>query len=181
VTAADLGGAVADTAALAGIEACVPALRRYAWGLLRHREDADDLVHDCLERALGKLHTRHDGADLRPWLFTIMHNLFISQYRRRKVRPITETLDESHEAIFSTQASQEDVLLWRDMLRALAMLPEDQRSVVLLISVEDLSYAETATVLGVPVGTVMSRLARGRERLREYTGTDARPALRRVK
>ena len=110
-----------------------------------------------------------------------MHNLFISQHRRRKVRPITETLDESHEAAFSTHASQEDVLLWRDMLRALAMLPEDQRSVVLLISVEDLSYAETAAVLGVPVGTVMSRLARGRERLREYTGAEARPALRRVK
>jgi len=72
-------------------------------------------------------------------------------------------------------------LLWRDMLRALERLPEEQRSVVLLVSVEDLSYAEAAAVLGIPIGTVMSRLARGRERLREYTGTEPRPTLRRVK
>jgi RNA polymerase sigma-70 factor (ECF subfamily) len=166
---------------LARIEDCIPALRRYAWALLRNRDDADDLVHDCLVRALDKLHTRRDDADVRAWLFTIMHNLFVSQHRRRKSRPIAEPLDESHDSAFSQRAEQEDRLLWRDMLRGLARLPEEQRSVVLLVSVEDLSYAETAEVLGVPIGTVMSRLARGREKLRTFTDAEARPPLRRVK
>ena len=163
------------------IEQCIPALRRYAWTLFRHRDAADDLVHDCLVRALDKLHTRRDDADVRAWLFTIMHNLFVSQHRRRRSRPMTEPLDDDHEVAASLRPTQEDGLLWRDMLRGLDRLPAEQRSVVLLISVEDLSYAETAAVLGVPIGTVMSRLARGRERLREYTDSDARPALRRVK
>ncbi len=166
---------------LARIEACIPALRRYAWSLLRNREDADDLVHDCLARALDKLHTRRDDADVRAWLFTILHNLFVSQHRRRRTRAGTIPLEEEHANAASRPATQEDQLLWRDMLRALERLPEEQRSVVLLISVEDLSYAETAAVLGIPIGTVMSRLARGRERLREYTGTEPRPTLRRVK
>ncbi|MGE0418128.1 MAG: sigma-70 family RNA polymerase sigma factor [Acetobacteraceae bacterium] len=166
---------------MARIETCIPALRRYAWALMRHRDDADDLVHDCLARALAKLHTRRDDADVRAWLFTILHNLFISQMRRRKVRPMLEPLDTDHEAAASLRPHQEDALLWRDMLRGLELLPPEQRAVVLLIAVEDLSYAETAAVLGVPIGTVMSRLARGRERLREYTDTETRPALRRVK
>jgi RNA polymerase sigma-70 factor (ECF subfamily) len=163
------------------IEDCIPALRRYAWTLMRNRDDADDLVHDCLLRALDKLHTRRGDADIRPWLFTIMHNLFVSQHRRRKARPVAEPLDESHEASASLRADQEDRLHWRDLLRGLARLPEEQRSVVLLVSVEDLSYAETAEVLGVPIGTVMSRLARGREKLRIFTDSEARSPLRRVK
>jgi RNA polymerase sigma-70 factor (ECF subfamily) len=163
------------------IEHCIPALRRYAWALMRHRDDADDLVHDCIARALAKLHTRRDDADVRAWLFTILHNLFISQARRRRARPMVESLDDDHEIAASLRPHQEDGLLWRDMLRGLDLLPPEQRAVVLLVSVEDLSYAETAAVLGVPIGTVMSRLARGRERLREYTDSETRPALRRVK
>ncbi len=166
---------------LARIEACIPALRRYAAALLRSREEADDLVHDCLVRALDKLHTRRDEADVRAWLFTIMHNLFISQIRRRRARPVAEPLEDRHEAAASLHPAQEDGLHWRDLLRGLDRLPKDQRSVILLVSVEDLSYAEAAAVLRVPVGTVMSRLARGRERLREYTDAEPRPALRRVK
>ncbi len=166
---------------LARVEACIPALRRYAWSLMRNRDDADDLVHDCLVRALDKLHTRRDDADVRAWLFTILHNLFVSHHRRQKTRAGTVPLDEDHESAATIPATQEDRLLWRDMLRGLERLPEEQRSVVLLVSVEDLSYAETAAVLGIPIGTVMSRLARGREKLREYTGTEARPTLRRVK
>jgi RNA polymerase sigma-70 factor (ECF subfamily) len=166
---------------LARIEACIPALRRYAWTLLRHRADADDLVHDCLVRALDKLHTRRDDADVRAWLFTILHNQFVSLHRRRRTRAGTIPLEEEHANIAALPATQEDSLLWRDLLRGLERLPEEQRSVVLLVSVEDLSYAETAAVLGVPIGTVMSRLARGREKLREYTGADPRPTLRRVK
>ena len=168
---------------LTRIEGCIPALRRYATALLRNREDADDLVHDCLVRALDKLHTRRDDADVRAWLFAIMHNLFISQLRRAKARPAGEPLDESHEAAVSMRPDQESGLHWRDMIRALNRLPVEQRTVVLLVSVEDLSYAEAASVLGIPIGTVMSRLARGRERLRQLTdsGDEIRPALRRVK
>ncbi len=167
---------------LTRIEACIPALRRYATALLRNRDDADDLVHDCLVRALDKLHTRRDDADVRPWLFAILHNLFISQLRRAKARPAGEPLDESHEAALSLRPEQESSLQWRDLVRGLNQLPVEQRAVILLISVEDLSYAEAATVLGIPIGTVMSRLARGRERLRQMTeGEEVRPALRRVK
>jgi RNA polymerase sigma factor (sigma-70 family) len=167
---------------LTRIEACIPALRRYAAALLRDREDADDLVHDCLVRALDKLHTRRDDADVRAWLFAIMHNLFVSQLRRAKARPAGEPLDEAHEAAMSMRPDQENSLHWRDLLRALNRLPVDQRSVILLVSVEDLSYAEVANVLGIPIGTVMSRLARGRERLRQMAEEEEfRPVLRRVK
>jgi RNA polymerase sigma-70 factor, ECF subfamily len=167
---------------LSQIEGCIPSLRRYAAALLRNREDADDLVHDCLVRALDKLHTRRDEADVRAWLFAIMHNLFISQLRRARSRPAGEPLDEAHEVAMSIRPDQENRLQWRDLLRGLDELPVEQRTVILLVSVEDLSYAEAAQVLDIPIGTVMSRLARGRERLRLLTdGEDARPALRRVK
>jgi RNA polymerase sigma-70 factor, ECF subfamily len=176
------GCRVTVSGVLTRIEACIPALRRYAAALLRNREDADDLVHDCLVRALDKLHTRRDDADVRAWLFAIMHNLFISRLRRAKARPVGPSLDETHEAAMSTHGDQESSLKWRDVLRGLNQLPVEQRSVILLVSVEDLSYAEAARVLDIPVGTVMSRLARGRERLRQLTDEgELRPALRRVK
>ena len=163
------------------IEDCIPALRRYALALVRDRDRADDLVHDCLVLAIGKQHTRREDTDLRAWMFTILHNVFVSQRRRQNIRPDATYLDDTTAQAVGHRANQEDRLLWRDMLRALAQLPEEQRIVVLLVSVEDLSYAETATVVGVPIGTVMSRLARGREKLRQLTGSEARPALRRVK
>ena len=173
---------MAVTGVLSHMEACIPALRRYATALLRNREEADDLVHDCLVRALDKLHTRRDDADVRAWLFAIMHNLFISQLRRQKSRPAGEPIDESHEATLALRPDQEASLHFRDLVDALNRLPVEQRSVLLLVAVEDLSYAEAASVLGVPIGTVMSRLARGREKLRQMTqGDDARPVLRRVK
>jgi len=165
---------------LSDMEACIPALRRYASSLLRSRQDADDLVHDCLVRALERLHTRREDVQIRVWLFAIMHNLFISQVRRAQVRRRVEPLGEHTELEAGLRASQEDRLHWRDLVRALNSLPEEQRSVVLLVTVEDLSYAEVAHALGIPIGTVMSRLARGRERLRQLVGNEARPALRRV-
>jgi RNA polymerase sigma-70 factor (ECF subfamily) len=151
------------------IEVCIPALRRYAAALLRNRQDADDLVQDCLVRALDKRHTKRDGADVRPWLFAIMHNVFINGLRRAKARPAGEPMDETHETAMSMHGNQESNLDWRDTLRALNQLPVEQRTIILLVSVEDLSYAEAAHVLDIPVGTVMSRLARGRERLRQLT------------
>ncbi len=154
---------------LTRIEACIPALRRYAAALSHNRQDADDLVQDCLVRALDKLHTRRDDADLRAWLFTIMHNVFLSELRRAKVRPTGEPIVETHESAIRMHGNQESNLdLW-DVLRGLKQLPIEQRTIILLVSVEDLSYAEAAHVLGIPVGTVMSRLARGRERLRQLT------------
>ena len=151
------------------IEACIPALRRYAVALLRNRQDADDLVQDCLVRALDKLHTWRDDADVRPWLFAIMHNVFIYELRRAKARPTGVPMDETHETAMSMHGNQESNLEWRDTLRALNQLPVEQRTIILLVSVEDLSYAEAAHVLDIPIGTVMSRLARGRERLRQLT------------
>jgi RNA polymerase sigma-70 factor (ECF subfamily) len=165
---------------LSEIEVCIPALRRYAFALVRNPQEADDLVHDCLVRALERLHTRRKEFAMRSWLLTIMHNLFISQLRKAKVRRRVEPLDEDSAAELGVRATQEDRLQWRDLLRGLDSLPEGQRNVVLLVSVENLSYAEVASVLGIPIGTVMSRLARGRERLRYFTGHEARPALRRV-
>jgi len=154
---------------LTRIEACIPALPRYAAALLRNRQDADDLVQDSLVRALDKLHTMRDDADVRAWLFTIMHSVFLSTLRRDKVRPTGEPIDETHESAMCIHGNQESNLDWRDVLRVLNQLPIEQRTVILLVSVEDLSYAEAAHVLGIPIGTVMSRLARGRERLRQLT------------
>jgi RNA polymerase sigma-70 factor (ECF subfamily) len=167
---------------LSHIEDCIPALRRYAFALLRDRQDADDLVRDCLVRALDKLHTHRDDVDLRSWLFTIMHNVFVNQRRRAKARPDAEALKEDEEeGAHGMSGNQEDHIRLKESLRVLNRLPEDQRAVVFLVCVEDLSYAEVAQVLGVPVGTVMSRLARGREGMRQAAQERGRPALRRVK
>lgn len=163
---------------LSEIEACIPALRRYARALLRSRQDADDLVHECLVRALDRIHTRRDDGNMRAWLFAIMHNVFISQKRQAR-RYWTKGDQPTADA--SVEAGQESVVLFRDVVREFYKLPAEQQQVMLLVSVEDLSYAETARVLGVPIGTVMSRLSRGRQRLREVSQGEPRRALRRVK
>jgi RNA polymerase sigma-70 factor (ECF subfamily) len=166
---------------MASMEAYVPALRRYARSLLRGSQEVDDLVHDCLVRALDQLHTLREDANLRAWLFAIMHNLFISRARRNKARSQTVSLEERNQDDLAMGATQEGHVQTRELLRALDELSEEQRSVLLLVSVEDLSYAEVAQVLGIPIGTVMSRLSRARERLRQMTEGDAPPMLRRVK
>jgi RNA polymerase sigma-70 factor (ECF subfamily) len=173
----------AASAAISRMEACVPALRRYARVLLKngHDQDSDDLVHDSLAHALDRLHTQRRELPMRPWLFTIMHNLFVSGMRRRQARGETISIDAVDEGRLGVGAAQEDSLRWRDLLRGLESLPEEQRLVVILVSVEDLSYAEVGQVLGIPVGTVMSRLSRGRERLRTAMEGGERPALRLAK
>ncbi len=122
----------------------IPNLRRYARALVGDRHGADDLVQDTLERAVRKFHLWRPG-DLRAWLFSIMHNVFVNQLKARKVAPSAE-VDE----------------------RGLALLSAEQREVVLMVSLEDMSYEEVSRALGVPIGTVMSRLSRGREKLRRY-------------
>lgn len=162
------------------IAALIPRLRRYARALLGDPGAADDLVQDTLERAWRKAALWRPGTDLRAWLFAIMHNLFVNQVRARtKDREIS--LEEAGlERTASADASSGTQLL--DLASALARLPPEQREVLLLVGLEELTYREVAHVLGVPIGTVMSRLARGRERLRRLmNGEDGAPSLRVVK
>ncbi|MGH7043359.1 MAG: sigma-70 family RNA polymerase sigma factor [Acetobacteraceae bacterium] len=161
------------------LEENIPSLRRYAWTLLRQSSDADDLVQDCLVRALGRIDTLRAEGDLRPWLFAIMHNLYVSRWRRLKRRPEVAVSDV--EAELAMPPSQPASAEMRDVLRGLARLPEDQRQVLLLVAVEGFQYGEVANMLGVPIGTVMSRLSRARDRLRDFMEGRGRPHLRRVK
>jgi RNA polymerase sigma-70 factor (ECF subfamily) len=164
----------ADTTAdsTAVLEACIPGLRRFASALLRgDREWADDLVQDTLERALSSWHRRRVKGDPRGWLYTILYHRFLTDRRHRNRRVTCETAIEFVEGeLPGVEGEQVSALEYRDLLRAFVILPEEQRSVLLLIAVEDLSYEEAARVLGVPIGTVMSRLSRGREQLRRLAG-----------
>ncbi len=141
----------------------IPRLRRYARALARDPARADDLVQDTLERALAKLDLWQPGSNLRAWLFTLMHNLFVNQARSRQ--QAETALDEAHDVPVS--GGQMEALTARDIQAALARLPEAQREVLLLVGLEQFAYEEAAQVLGVPVGTVMSRLSRARERMRQ--------------
>jgi RNA polymerase sigma-70 factor (ECF subfamily) len=176
---------MADVFGAAELEAVVPRLRRYARALTGTREAADDLTQDVLERAWQKRALWQPGTDLRAWMFTIMHNVFVNE--TRKGRP-TVSLDdlavEDNRPAAGT--SVETGIVLRELARSLLLLPEEQREVLLLVGLEQFSYAEASEMLGVPIGTVMSRLSRARERLRlllEAGGAGAeRPAaLRRVK
>jgi len=140
----------------------IPRLRRYAGGLVGDRAAADDLVQDTLERAWAKLHLYRRGTDLRAWLFTVMHNVHVNKVRA--TRPTDQLEDEMPE--LAQRASQGDALMVRDLDRAIGRLPAEQRSVLLLVTLEDMSYDEVARTLGIPIGTVMSRLSRAREKLR---------------
>jgi len=154
------------------IVALIPRLRRYARALTANADMADDLVQDCLTRGLSKMHLWRRGTDLRAWLFTIMHNLHVNNTRRNRIRP--DTQGESDWRSGSQPAGQDEVVELRSIVAALRQLPEEQRAVVVLVGIEEMSYREAADILAIPVGTVMSRLARGRERLRQLTGQGER-------
>jgi RNA polymerase sigma-70 factor, ECF subfamily len=160
---------VADT--YREIEAEIPRLRRYARALTRDVIAADDLVQDCLTRALGKLHLWQRGTDLRAWLFTILHNQYVN-YVRRSVREGVMVGLSDTEPFLTRAPHQGHRLELRDLERAIAKLPEEQRSAILLVGLEGMRYEEVAAVLDVPVGTVRSRLSRGREALRRLMGFD---------
>jgi len=139
----------------------IPRLRRYARALVGDRATADDLVQDTLERAWAKLHLYRRGTDLRAWLFTVMHNVHVNRIRAtRATDPLEDEMPELAEA------QRPDALLMRDLDRAISRLPADQRAVLLLVTLEEMSYDEVARTLGIPIGTVMSRLSRAREKLR---------------
>lgn len=161
----------------------IPRLRRYACALIRDRERAEDLLQDTLTRALDRLSLWRRGTDMRAWLFTIMHNLHVNALRRDGRRPDILSLqcDGVLEPRACGKADQQAGL--DDIAAALQQLPEEQRAVVLLVSLEGLSYRQTAKVLGIKTGTVMSRLHRGRERLRLCLNgsQESAPGLRRVK
>lgn len=143
----------------------IPRLRRYARALTGDRSRADDLVQDTLERALVKFHLWRQGTDLRAWLFTIMHNVYVNQVRANASAAVVSTVDDEATQ-FGIRATQADRLEVLDLETALARLPQEQREVLLLVGLEQMTYEESAGVLNVPIGTVMSRLSRGREKLR---------------
>ncbi len=156
------------------VVALIPRLRRYAHALAGDAGLADDLVQDTLERALGKFHLWRPGSDLRAWLFTLMHNVYVNQLRRR--RESTAFDEETME--IPVRAAQAGALLSRDLQRGLQRLPAEQLEVLLLVVLEDMSYQEVATTLGVPIGTVMSRLSRARDKLR--TAMEGTPSAERL-
>jgi len=143
--------------------ACIPRLRRYARPLAGSRAAADDLVQDTMERGWSRLSSWRRGSDMRAWLFGIMHNLWVDQ--TRKGHMVTEEFNERtpEPAMVSSHLHRLEV---RDLEAALRLLPAEQREILLLVALEEMSYAEIASTLRIPPGTVMSRLARGRERLR---------------
>lgn len=154
----------------------IPRLHRYARTLTGSRTRAEDLVQDTLERSWERRHLWQPGTDLRAWLFTIMHNLHVNQVRRRE--PLTVEDDRLDAPV---PPRQEEALALRDLQRAIEQLPCEYREVLLLVGVEQLRYEEAARVLNLPIGTVMSRLARARERLRVAMAGETAPVLRRIK
>lgn len=159
----------------------LPSLRRYALVLLRQDESrAEDLVQDCLLRALSRWHLWKRPDNLRAWLFTIMHNIYVNDVAKAAVRPNVVELTEFTPGL-ATPAGQGDRLVLRDVAAGMEKLPDDQRQVLLLVGLEGFSYEEAADITGVPLGTVMSRLSRGRRRLRAFLENGDDGTLRRVK
>jgi RNA polymerase sigma-70 factor (ECF subfamily) len=157
------------------LEAQIPPLRRYARALLRDASRADDLVQDTLVRALAKQHLWQEGTNLRAWLFTLMHNLHVNVVRQAvregmliDVEDVPETLVANSDPTASRQL--------RELEEAIARLPVEQREVLLLVGLEGVRYDEAAAILRVPIGTVRSRLSRGRETLRKLFEREDLPA-----
>jgi RNA polymerase sigma factor (sigma-70 family) len=152
----------------------IPRLRRYARAMTRDATAADDVVQDCLTRVMSKGHLWQEGTDLRAWLFTILHNQYVNQVRR-SVREGTAVAVSDTEPVLTSAPNQDKRLEVRDLERALAKLPEEQQSALLLVGMEGMRYEEAAAILGVAVGTIRSRLSRGREALRQLMGVENEP------
>jgi len=150
-------------------EAEIPGLRRYARALTRDDAAADDLVQDCLVRGLAKQHLWKEGSNFRAWLFTILHNQYVNSVRRG-VREGTAVGISETEPSLTHAADQGQRLELRDLDRALARLPEEQRTTILLVGLEGMRYDAVAEIMGIPVGTVRSRLSRSRDALRRLMG-----------
>ena len=159
----------------------VPHLRRFARALSGDAALADDLVQDCIERALRKQHLFDETRNLKTWLFTILRNLFVSGLRRRTGEMAIKNVDDLVAGEDATLPEQEHGLAIAEIGQALDRLPATHREVVLLVALEDMSYREVAEITGVPIGTVMSRLSRARSSLRTLLKDDGQTSLRRVK
>jgi len=162
----------------------IPQLRSYARSLTHEKDLADDLVQDCLQRAYEKIHQWQSGSNLRAWLFTIMHNLYVSNLRRILNGPNFTPLEYSNNQIDNASLKEQcpdvhsDV---RDLETALLALSTEHREIVHLVCVEELSYEEVAKILDIVVGTVMSRLSRARKHLRNFMNDDGNLNIRRIK
>ena len=163
------------TANFSGVElnACLPALRRFAFVLTRNEDRAADLVQDCVERCLRKQHL-FDGRNLRSWMFTVCRRLFLNQVRTESARGAMLEIDDAPPSALATRAVQEDHMHYQDIVASFRTLKMDDKIVLSLIAIEGLKYEEAAELLDVPVGTVRSRLSRARARLRELL--DSHPA-----
>ncbi len=161
------------------IEATVPALRRYARSLTRNADRADDLVQDCLERAIRKRNLFSPTGPVQAWLFRILINLWRNDLRFERRRGEHVAIDSIAEP--SVAPAQPGRIALAEMSRAIDRLPDDQREALLLVVLEGMSYQDAASVLGIPAGTLMSRLGRARAALRALTGTGEEPRLRSIK
>ena len=168
--------------------ALLPRLRRYAWLLTGNQAAADDLVQETLIRGWSRRATFRPDGDLRVWLLAIMHNLFVSQWRAsREERQASVAGEEGTDdrppadaSLHGATTSAQGIERWIDLQRGLARLSPEHRQILLLVCIEEMSYAEAGLLLGLPIGTVMSRLSRARAQLREWCGDapPSRPALR---
>ncbi len=162
------------------VEPHIPSLRRYAMVLLRYDEDrSDDLVQDCLVRAMSKWHLWRRPGNLRAWLFTILHNIYVNDVQKAAARPNVIELQEYLPGI-SVPPEQGDGLALREVAQAVQRLPDEQKQILLLIGLEGFSYEEAAQIAGIPVGTVMSRLSRGRRKLRDMLANGDETNARKV-
>jgi RNA polymerase sigma-70 factor, ECF subfamily len=158
------------------LEPQIPRLRRYARSLTRDPAQADDLVQSCLVRALAKEHLWQPGTDLRAWLFTILHNQHVNHLRRVRREGASVAVEDAA-PVLAVAPSASAVLELRDLERAIATLPDEQREVIGLVGREGMRYEEIADTLGIPIGTVRSRLSRARARLRQILDMNASPAV----
>ena len=152
------------------LEAQIPRLRRYARALTRDVSRADDLVQSCLTRALAKQHLWQPDTNLRAWLFTILHNQHVNDVRGSAREGLSVAVEDVAPPALTVQPNAIATLQLRDLERAIAQLPQEQRQVILLVGLEGLRYDEVAAILDIPVGTVRSRLSRGRDLLRRLMG-----------
>lgn len=160
------------------IEAEIPRLRRYARFLAGDVDRADDAVQECLTRAIAKVDSWQPGTNLRAWLFVILRNCYFNELRRKNRSPIVDDADSALVGV--TQGNQEAHMALLDVRKAFLNLSEEHREVLLLIAMEGLPYEEAAGIMGVPIGTVRSRVSRARQALRDAVDPDGERETKRA-
>ena len=159
----------------------LPYLRRFARGLCGDASLADDLVQDCVERALVKSHLYDPARPLRAWLYAVLRNIYVSNWRRNSKFTGAKNIDDLEGSEGAVQPEQENNFSVALITDALDNLPAQQREVLILISLEEMSYQQASEIIGVPIGTIMSRLSRARAHLQNILEERGTPVLRRVK